>query len=38
LLEFIEEPLREAVAIMYDKNIPTIGSSCNVNDYDQGLG
>ncbi len=36
LLEFIEEPLREAVGIMFDKQIPTVGSSCNISDYAKG--
>lgn len=33
LLHFIEEPLRDAIGMMFDKNIPTIGSSCNARDY-----
>lgn len=33
LLEFIEAPLRPAIGAFFDRNIPTIGSSCNINDY-----
>lgn len=36
LLEFVEQPLKEAVGILYDKNIQTIGSSCNINDFARG--
>jgi|GEM_PF-4946811 putative transposon-encoded protein len=36
LMHFVEEPLQEAVGIMFEKNVPTIGSSCNINDYVQG--
>jgi hypothetical protein len=36
LLEFVEEPFQEAVGIMYDKNVPTVGSSCNIHDYTKG--
>ncbi len=36
LLEFVEEPLKIAVGIMFDKNIPTVGSSCNLHDYAKG--
>lgn len=36
LLEFIEEPLKEAVGLLYDKNVTTFGSSCNLYDYSQG--
>lgn len=36
LLEFIEEPFKRAVSIMFEKHIPTVGSSCNINDYNNG--
>jgi len=32
LLQVIEAPLRPAIGILYDKNIQTIGSSCNAVD------
>jgi hypothetical protein len=36
LLEFIEEPFKEAIGMMFEKNIPTVGSSCNIHDYSKG--
>lgn len=36
LLECIEEPLREAVSILFDKHVPTTNSSCNIRDYAEG--
>lgn len=37
LLEFVEEPLGEAVGALYDKNIQTLGSSCNKFDRERGF-
>lgn len=37
LLEYIEEPLKESVGILYDKNILTLGSSCNAHNYMEGF-
>ena len=36
LLEVVEQPLKEAVGVLYDKNIPTLDSSCNEQDYERG--
>jgi len=36
LLEFVESPFKSAVGIMFDKHVPTVGSSCNLRDYVEG--
>jgi hypothetical protein len=36
LMLFIEEPMRAAIGTLYDKNVPTVGCSCNANDYFEG--
>ena len=36
LLEYVETPLKQAVVVLYDKNILTIGSSCNATDFVRG--
>lgn len=36
LLEFVEVPFKQAVGVLYDKNILTIGSSCNATDFARG--
>lgn len=37
LLEFVEGPIKEAVGILYDRNIQTISSSCNLVDLSRGF-
>lgn len=36
LLEVIEEPLKPAIGLFFDKGIETMLSSCNLNDYYSG--
>ena len=36
LLELVEPPLKTAVGLLYDKNIQTLGSSCNYQDFIRG--
>lgn len=36
LLDLVEPPLKPAVGLLYDKNIQTLGSSCNYQDYIRG--
>jgi hypothetical protein len=36
LMDLVEEPLQEACGILYDLNIQTLGSSCNILDWTRG--
>ena len=37
LMEYIEAPLQAAVGTLYDKNVVTLGSSCNYADFARGF-